>query len=86
MSRIMLLPGAVNIEHSHVISYRFLLYWQDNDVQYKPLGLVILVVIHIEYRLSGVCNTPDHHRGDLDGIAPFVIDLQFVAVKIPDSK
>ena len=52
------------------------------DVPQRRLGLrrhVRLVVVDVEDGLCGVLHPPHHHRRDLDGVAPTVVDLQLVA-------
>ena len=57
------------------------------DVPQRGLGLggdEVRVGLHGEHRLRGVGDLPDHDRGDLDGVAVPVVDLQDVRLEVPD--
>ena len=44
---------------------------------------VLLEVVHVERGLGRILDPPDHHGGDLDRVAPLVVDLQLLAVEVP---
>ena len=45
----------------------------------------ILVVVHLEARLGGLDDLPDHDGRDLDRVALDVVDLQLLALEVADT-
>src|ERR1043166_2092825 len=44
---------------------------------------VVLVVVHLEHRLGGLGDPPDHDRPDLDRVPPGVVHLELGGLEVP---
>ena len=49
-------------------------------------GHEVLVVVHVEGGPGRIDDVPDDDRGDLDGVAPGVVDLDLLAVQVEDAQ